>query len=497
MNWYWRAGIIAAAAISASGDRGSGAEGSLTSPLPFDMPASSTLSASSHKVFAHYFPVFPISTDNKPSAQDYYTTEWLNPDGDGGINAAYGGLLRERPLPRPVDPSPAWELDDMKTEVARASGAGLDGFAFDILSLSGIYWDRLRLVLQAAHTVDPNFEIMLRPNGVATDVNDTAALASAIAGIANDPAVFHLSDGRLVVSPFAPETQGAAWWQNWMNIMQNQYGITVAFVPCFVSYSASNVEAFAPFSYGLSNWGSRTPASNPNVAANNISNAHALGKIWMQPASVQDERPDASVYWEADNTENFRDTWDEAINDGADWVQIPTWNDYSEETEISPSTHIGWGFLDLASYYLTRFKTGQWPIIVRDVIYVTHRVQFADTLPEISGGETKLMTISPDSQPYENIVEVLSFLTAASTLEVDIGGKTQLVTAPAGESTALFDLAPGRISARVVRNGRTILSVDSPFTVQTVFPIQNEQYSMVTSGWDVWEFTRRHQPRLH
>ena len=146
MNWYWRVGIIVVATITASGNLGFGAEDSLTSPLPFDMPASATLSASSHKVFAHYFPVFPISTDNKPSAKDYYTTEWLNPDGVGGKNAAYGGLLRERPLPRPVDPSPDWELDDMKTEVARASGAGLDGFAFDILSISRVDVDMIQPV---------------------------------------------------------------------------------------------------------------------------------------------------------------------------------------------------------------------------------------------------------------------------------------------------------------------------------------------------------------
>ena len=57
----------------------------------------------------------------------------------------------------------------------------------------------------------------------------------------------------------------------------------------------------------------------------------------MQAVSAQDERPYASTYDEADNTANLRMTWTAAIN-GADWVQIPTWNDYSEGTEISPST---------------------------------------------------------------------------------------------------------------------------------------------------------------
>lgn len=478
MNTYCKICAIVVMVIVILGYGSLGIEGAPLNPLPFNIPAKSTLSASSHKVFAHYFPIFPISFDNKPSYEDSYTIQFLNPEGQGGRHAANGGMIRERPLPRPVNPSPDWQLKDMETEVSRASGAGLDGFVFDILSVSGVNWDRLKLLLRAADTVDSNFKIMLRPSGIGSAPSDPRALASAIAGIANDPAVFHLPDGRLVVSPFAPEEKGAVWWSNWINLMETQHGIKIAFVPCFVRYSAGNVEPFAPFSYGLSNWGSRTPVSG---ASDIISEAHALGKIWMQPVSAQDERPNAGVYWEADNTENFRDTWNTAINDGADWVMIPTWNDYSEGAEVSPSTHIGWGFLDLASYYLTRFKTGQWPIIVRDVIYVSHRVQFADALPEASGGETKLMKLVSRA-PARDDVEVLSFLTATSTVEVDIGGKTQMVTAPAGESAALFGLAPGKISARVVRNGQSIVSVVSPFIVKTEFAIQDEQYHIVTSG---------------
>jgi hypothetical protein len=463
--------------------------------LPFDMPASSTLAASPHKVFAHYLPVFPISLDNKPYDQDAYTTQFLNPDGRDGENRPYGGWIRERPLPRLVDPSPDWQLHDMETEVSRASGAGLDGFAFDILSISGtsfddVYWNRLKLLVQAADAIAPNFRIMLRPNGPTLSQGNaviTEALSSAIAGIASDPGIFHLSDGRLVVSPWAPEIQGAAWWFNWINLMQSKYSISIALVPCFVADSASNIAAFSPFSYGFSNWGNRTPNNNQagnQVLADTINNVHALGKIWMQPVSSQDERPVSSVYWEADNTENFRETWSAAINDGADWVQLPTWNDYSEDTEISPSTHTGWGFLDLASYYLVRYKTGGWPSIVRDTIYLSHRVQFADAKPEASGGENRLMALVGSSNAPRDGVEVLSFLTETSTVETTVGGTVTDAVAPPGVSAQLFSLAAGQVSAQVVRNGQLVVSVVSPFTVQADFPIQDEQYHMVTSGAD-------------
>ena len=54
------------------------------------------------KVFAHYIPSFPISIDNKDSDQDYYATQYLTVRGENGIHAAYGGYLRDRPLPRAV-----------------------------------------------------------------------------------------------------------------------------------------------------------------------------------------------------------------------------------------------------------------------------------------------------------------------------------------------------------------------------------------------------------
>jgi Glycosyl hydrolase family 71 len=460
-------------------------------PLPFNMPASSTLAASPRKVFAHYYPVFPISADNKPTGDDAYTAQFLNPQGRAGKNAAYGGWIRERPLPRAVDSSPDWKLHDMETEVSRASRAGLDGFAFDILSVSGksfndVYWSRLKLLVQAANAVNSNFKIMLRPHGptlVRGDASIAETLAGAIAGIANDPGIFHLSDGRLVVSPWAPEMQGAAWWSDWINIMRSKYSIDVALVPCFVHDSAGNIAAFAPFSYGFSNWGNRTPSDQTGAhdLAALINNVHAQSKIWMQPVSSQDERPASRVFWEAGNTENFRDTWNAAITDGADWVQLPTWNDYTEGAEISPSTHIGWGFLDLASYYLVRYKTGEWPAIIRDTIYVSHRVQFANALPEESGGETQLMKLVGNTPARDN-VEVLCFLTATSTIEANIGGMVQHVVAPPGVSAQLFPLAAGKVSAQVVRDGRTIVSVVSPFEVQAEFPIQDEQYRIVSSG---------------
>ncbi len=445
--------------------------------LPFDLPSNATLKASSKKVFAHYFTPYPISLDNKVSTSDYYTNGYLNPAGESGAHAAYGGLLRDRPVPRaPITSN--YQLEDMKTEVKRATEAGLDGFTVDMLGLSGSHWDRLNLLLQAAPQVDSSFKIVLMPDANATSVVASAnTLAASINSIKGSSALYHLADGRLVVAPFYPDKQGAAWWQNFITIMKNSYGIDVAFVPCFLNYQA-NAAAFAPFSYGFSNWGERSPSTNNNLSAN-INDAHSRGKIWMQAVSVQDERPNQSVYTEADNTENLRTSWNGAISGGADWVQIPTWNDYSEGAQVSPSVHNNWVPLDISSYYLTRYKTGSWPTIVRDVLYVSHRTQPYAAKP--TGGQTKLMSLRSGTGAARDTVEVLSFLKSAGDVTLKVGGSTNSYSAPAGLSAKTYPLVAGTVYASLNRSGSKYQDVTSPFTVTNSPVVQDEQYHFVST----------------
>jgi Glycosyl hydrolase family 71 len=453
-------------------------------PLPFDLPAQSILKSSPKKVFAHYFTPYPISIDNKDPNIDHYTTGYLNPNGENGKHAAYGGFLRERPLPQAPLATTVWELENMKTEVRRATAAGLDGFTVDVLSVTGYSWDRLKVLYQAAPLVDPNFKLMAMPDSTTSDGGDINLLADKMAELAAMSASFKLPDDRFVVSPFAPEALGSAYWQNFINLMTAR-GVQVAFVPCFLNYRA-NVAAFAPFSYGFSNWGNRSPATNQDLATN-INDAHSRGKIWMQPVSVQDTRPYTAVYDEANNAENLRVTWNAAISYGADWVQIPTWNDYSENTQISPSTHIGWGPLDLVSYYLTRWKTGAWPTILRDTIYVSHRAQPVNAT--ITGGQTIFMKPRSGTSPPRDKVEVLSFLKESGTLQATIGPVSSSVAVPAGVSSNLFNLSPGKVSAVVSRSSIPAVSVDSPWTITTSREIQDLNYYFVTSGRDGLAYT--------
>lgn len=450
--------------------------------LPFDLPAPAVLrtgEAGRKLVFAHYFTPYPLSLDNASADADYYTRNYLNPAGENGKHERYGGLLRDRPLPTPPK-SGNWERANLEQEVRTARAAGLDGFTLDMLSLSGPNRDRAQLLMEAAHAVDPAFKIMLMPDMTSLNTDDPGVLADAVAALGKAPAAHRLGDGRLVVSPFKAEAKSVAWWTQVLDLLRTRHGIRTAFVPTFLDYDA-NSAGFAPISHGFSEWGSRSYVGQES-ATRDVQRAHGMGKIWMQPVSVQDARPNQGVYDEAGNTATLRSTWTHAIDDGADWVQLTTWNDYSEGSQFAPSLHNGYAYLDLSSYYLTKFKTGSWPKIVRDTLYVSARTQFASADP--AGAQSLVMSLRKGSAAPRDTVEVLSFLRAPATVRTVVGAAQDAHEAPAGIHSELLPLRPGTSSAAVVRDGKAGAEVELPYAADRTVQVQDLQYYAVTSGRD-------------
>lgn len=450
----------------------------LPTSSPTSTPHATTPRQSAKKVFAHYFPPYPISIDNKDPQHDYYAENYLNPDGEEGKHSSYGGLLRDRPLPRqPL--SGEWRLTDLRTEVRQAKQAGIDGFTVDILSLSGSNWNTTLLLMRAA-SLEGDFDII--PNlDASSDVTDfpVDTLAEHLATLYSYSSAYRTADDAFILSTFKVEAEPVSWWENLMGALDSRVDAHIDLIGVFLDASETNMEKYAPICSMLSAWGARTPKgvdSSPNRAAI----AHRLGVKWMAPVAVQDARPRDGTYAEAENTTLLRTMWNRAIDDRADWVQLVTWNDYSESTQFAPSKAHGISFLAVSRPYIDAFVGDTDPHFTDDTVVVTYRTQRADATarnaqnpmhPDLGGATT----------PPRNDVETVAMLQSPATITVSVGSSTHTFRADTGLSVHTVPLEAGAVSVSVVRDENVIADLAPPQRVKTTPNVLDLQYYAATN----------------
>ncbi|QRW12672.1 alpha-1,3-glucanase [Ceratobasidium sp. AG-Ba] len=158
----------------------------------------------------------------------------------------------------------------------------------------------------------------------------------------------------------------------------------------------------------------------------------------------------------------YNTRWDQLIQgrNGIDIVQIISWNDYGESHYIGPIEgaqpnsnawvdgfdHQAW--LEMTSYYATAFKTGQYPAITKDQVFLSARPHPAKAMPT----EDNLWAVVFATQPGK------------LTLSAD-PSKPQSFDIPAGVSKLQIPLIPGQgITATLTRNGATVVDMKPDFT---------------------------------
>lgn len=441
---------------------------------PFETVSEYRLLASRRKVFAHYFNPFPLSIENLPAATDYYTNEYLNRDGERQKYSRVGGYLRGRPLPVGPWPNLSWREINLAIEILRAQRIGINGFGADMLQAnSGRYWEELLRLYDTAARVAPEFRIIAEPDIAAMPTIPVEDLVNALVKIAQSSAAYRLGDGRMVVAPFYAEGKSGEFWSEVISAMQKR-GSPIALFPVLLNFGKYS-ETFATISYGLSNWGDRDIGSAsrdnfPKQAENTRSAEIAV----MVPISPQDVRPRSSIFWESNNTALFREEWRRAILSSAEYAHVVTWNDYAESTEIAPSSGTQFVFFDLARYFISWFKMGQAPVVQRDVFYYTHRRQIERVGEVVHPGDIPM--VLKGETPVENKIEMLAFLTAPSSIDIEIAGRKYERDVPAGLSTMQVPAQLGRPTFRVVRRGETILEKVSDWVIEEAPDFEDPTY---------------------
>src|SRR6202789_2573862 len=433
--------------------------------LPFTMPDPAALFASPKKVFAHYFYPFPLQVDDKPASQDYYNRNYLNPNSESGKWAAKGGFLRQRPLAVGTAAGANFQLLNMEQEVRMAIARGITGFTIDVMGVKDatVADSNLHRLLRAAQAVDPRFKIVVMPDLTALK-SDADAVTQIIASVASSPSAYRLDDGRLVVTAFNASQNPPEWWASIFAQLKSQ-GINVSFVPTFLGWGGQ-AKAFASISDGFGDWGTATAGVSARMKGDPAIAHGTYGKLFMMPVDPQQFRPRDGIFVEASNSATFRNAWMSAIDAAADWVQIVTWSDFSESSEIEPATDatlrrdIGTGFYDLNAFYATWFLLGKQPPITHDVLYYFYRRE-----PTNAASPSQSTFKKVGDTPAEDDIELLAFLAAPGTITVSIGGQNFTQKAPAGITSFKVPLQPGTPEFSVVRDGATVFSFQAPVQI--------------------------------
>ncbi len=216
------------------------------------------------------------------------------------------------------------------------------------------------------------------------------------------------------------------------------------------------------------------------------------------------------------NSPNLRDfrgmagynaMWENLINDGADLVEIVTWNDYNEDSNLMPYRwKSGWGgkalqkpyfnrdesYLDVTSYYLDYYKTGVRPDITQDRIFFTYRSRSKHQTKVWNDQKNEWVDIRFDSWPYEQMhddvqdhIYVTAFLTDDAELRVKTGRKTRKFELKKGISSCELPFKPGVPQFVLKRGGEELINVFGRKTIIDEITTENsvKGYRLANRNW--------------
>ena len=135
--------------------------------FPFDITAS-TGRARSPLVYAHYFPVWLLSLDNKSTDNDFWAQNYKSSLSTFSQNPKKyqknGGFFRDRPIsPKPYV-FPYWRERNLAVDILRAERIGIDGFIIGLGQIgSGPFWEIGQKLCDVASHVAPGFRILMQP----------------------------------------------------------------------------------------------------------------------------------------------------------------------------------------------------------------------------------------------------------------------------------------------------------------------------------------------
>jgi glucan endo-1,3-alpha-glucosidase len=327
-------------------------------------------------------------------------------------------------------------------QIKKARTAGIDGFALNVGSDD---WqpDRVAKALDAAKN-NGNF-VMFISFDMSSLGFDTGAL-SRFQSVAHHPSYFKV-DGRPFFSTFAGENQDN-FWSQW----KSSSGLNPYFCPSWPNYPTSNLLQSHPVADCIFTWNA-WPAKNSGPGAhfdvtgdrNLLASARATGKKYMAPLApwfyTHVSGQGWSKNWIFGSETLLPERWKQIISLQPDFVEIITWNDYSESsymcsissdlptsmtgitdmiTNPQKMNHDGW--LQLSKHYIQWYKHNARPAVTMDQFYWWYRIHPKNN---VNGEAPDSRNDAQDCVVVHSIVKNVRPNGGYYTIIVDLNGSKQ------------------------------------------------------------------------
>lgn len=287
------------------------------------------------------------------------------------------------------------------------------------------------------------------PAGRVLDVQEwVETLGGALDNLGQSPAVWRI-DGKPVVIHFgtdassgAPPMAGAerpdGGWRHVLKALRDS-GRSFYFVADVRPPQAGEVRKWSRMADAVHMFAPASPASFMAAQQAGMGASFTVPYMWSVSPGYYNAALDA--YTEPD-FRRIHDTYLAAMKAGARLMNVLTWNDFGEDTDIAPSANKGTCLLEVFSYYNHWFKSGQQPAVTDDKVIIAYPMRIPNEVrtrsPVYGGGKW----VAP---PYAPKVFYWANVRAAQTLEVAGVGKVEL---PRGLSMGELGLAePGPVVA--------------------------------------------------
>ncbi|MCA7921153.1 glycoside hydrolase family 71 [Burkholderia cenocepacia] len=389
-------------------------------------------------------------------------------------------------------------------EMRDAMAAGIDGFALNCggwHASEPYYKRRVDAIYDAADRFDGAFTLFVSADGDAQDELDD--IVRTVRGRRSQLTV----DGRPVLSAYALGGRDSARARM---LIETARRLNAYFVPHLFPHTGEReidsdaaeeiVERIGPadgyFYFGAAGAPAQLARSTRTLAPA----LRGAGKAFMASVTPYYRGLPQGTNYRAFETRGFAgmaEEWRAAIESGATWVQIVTWNDWAESTYVAPTgaarqasvydARFGpilnhEGYLRASRHYIQWFKTGRPPPITRDELFFFYRLH-PTVRDEAIADEWSASTYGPPRMPAGSLADrifVCVFLTRPAWLTIVQQGRVDRRPVPAGIAFVDVPSVPGTPRFVIARGGRVV--VDRPGELAVTAGDFSSQYGYY-SGW--------------